>query len=73
MSQTIESWTHHRARVASLSRSRAHDDPELAGAKQSLKAAKMADYIERALATAPPLTEEQRLRIARLLQGGASA
>lgn len=73
MSQTVESWTHHRARVASLSRSRTTDDPELVAARRDLAAAKLEEHIERALASAPPLSDAQRERLASILSGGASA
>lgn len=66
------SWTHERARVASLSRSRSEDDPELLDARRRLKAERLATHVERALADAPPLTDAQRERIARLLVGGAA-
>jgi hypothetical protein len=67
------SWTTERARVASLTRSRTTDDPELVTARQNLKAARVEDYIARVVAEAPPLTPEQRDRIASLLRpaGGA--
>jgi hypothetical protein len=35
-------WTHHRARVAALSRDRAPDDPELLAARRDLAAAREA-------------------------------
>ncbi len=57
-----------RGRVASLSRSRPADDPELIGARQTLAAEKMADYVARVVAEAPPLTDEQRARISALLR-----
>ena len=63
-------WTTERARVASLSRSRTTDDPELVAARQRLKAARVEDYVKRIVAEAPPLTPEQRDRIASLLRGG---
>lgn len=63
----------HRARVASLTRSRAADDPDLVGARQDLAAAAATSHIERILATAPPLTDAQRHRLAGLFAGGASA
>lgn len=66
------SWTQDRARVASLTRSRAADDPDLIAARQSLKAARLEDYIRRAVDVAPPLTAAQRARLALLLQGGGS-
>lgn len=59
---------HHRGRVAALSRSRASDDPEFIAAKTDLVAANMADYLIRTLAAAPPLTDEQRTRLAELLR-----
>jgi hypothetical protein len=66
-------WTSERARVASLSRSRNTDDPDLVLARQRLKAARVEEYIARVVAEAPPLTPEQRDRIASLLRpaGGA--
>ena len=67
------SWTAERARVASLSRSRTTDDPDLINARVSLRAARLEDYVQRVVAEAPPLTPEQRDRIAALLRptGGA--
>lgn len=65
------SWTTERARVASLSRSRSADDPDLVDARQALKAARVEDYIARVVAEAPPLSPEQRDRIAALLRVAA--
>ncbi len=61
------SWTHHRARVAALSRDRAPDDPELVDARRSLAAARLEDYIEKTVAAAPQLTGAQRARLRGLL------
>lgn len=69
----MSTWTHHRAQVASLSRSRAADDPDLIRARQSLRAARLEAHIEKALADAPPLTDQQLERIARLLAPTAGA
>lgn len=73
-------WQRERARVASLSRSRTTDDPELLGAKRDLRAALMEEYVRKSLAAAPPLTDEQRERLALLFapatathSGGAAA
>jgi hypothetical protein len=63
------SWTHERARVASLTRSRRGDDPELLNARRNLAEARLADHITRTVAAAPPLTEAQRSRLALLLGG----
>ena len=68
------SWTTERGRVASLSRSRAADDPELLQARANLKTERakyaldqLGDYVARVVAEAPPLTPAQRDRITALL------
>ena len=67
------SWTHHRARVAALSRDRAPDDPELIEARRSLRADRLADHVRRVVAEAPPLSPSQGFnRIALLLRGGSN-
>lgn len=66
-------WTHERARVASLSRSRTADDPELVEARRNLRTERLADYIKRTVDAAPPLTADQRDRLAVLLRGGPDA
>jgi hypothetical protein len=73
----MSSWTHQRARVASLSRSRPATDPDLVEARRELRAAHLEEYITRQLAAAPPLSDEVRQRLALLLQpptsGGAAS
>ena len=54
------SWTIERARVASLTRSRPHDDPDLLAAKSNLKVELYAEHVRKLIAAAPPLTAEQR-------------
>lgn len=56
-----------RGSVAALSRSRSADDPELVEARNRLAAANIEDYVSRVVRDAPPLTPEQRDRIAALL------
>ena len=56
---------------AGLSRKRTQDDPELLAARRDLKEARLADYIRRTVDAAPPLTPEQRDKLALLLTGGA--
>ncbi|AGZ51094.1 hypothetical protein B1T45_16515 [Mycobacterium kansasii] len=58
----------HRGRVAALSRSRPADDPDYLAAQRDLAAANVESYITRTLAAAPPLTDEQRTRLAELLR-----
>ncbi len=62
-----------RGRVAALSRSRTSADPELVSARRNLRAARLEDHVQRVLAEAPPLTDEQRERIAALLRAGGAA
>ena len=63
---------HERARVASLSRSRPPTDPDLVDARRNLAALSLEDYVHKVVADAPPLTPEQRDRIAAILRGGAA-
>lgn len=55
-----------RARVAGL-HARPVDDPDALDARRNLAAAKTAAYIQKILAEAPPLTDEQRTALAELL------
>ena len=64
------SFTHERARVASLTRSRTADDPELVAARRNMRTERLADYIAKVVDAAPPLTLAQRDRLALLLRGG---
>lgn len=58
-----------RGRVAGLSRDRDPNDPEFIAARRDLAALTLEEHIERALAVAPPLTNEQADRIAARLRG----
>lgn len=69
----MSTWTAERARVAGLSRDRKPDDPDLIEARRNLKAERLADYITRTVDAAPPLSEEQRRRLAALLRGDCRA
>lgn len=62
-----------RARIASLSRSREADDPELVEARQRLRTVMLAETIRTAVEAAPPMTRDQRRYLAGLLTGGARA
>ena len=64
------SWTAERARVASLTRSRTPDDPDLLDARRKLRTERLAAYITATVDAAPPLTADQRDRLALLLRGG---
>lgn len=63
------SWTAERARVASLSRSRTPDDPDLIAARQALGTELLADRIARLVAEAPPLPPAQVDRLTSLIRG----
>lgn len=69
----MSTWTSERARVASLTRSRKADDPELLEAKRNMRALKLAEHVARVVAEAPPLTDEQREHVAALLRTGGAA
>lgn len=60
-------WQHERGRVASLTRSRPPDDPELIEARRNLRAARASEYVQQLVASSPPLTQEQRSHLAALL------
>lgn len=59
---------HERARVAALTRSRESNDPELLAARRDLAAEKLASFIQRTVDAAPPLTDEQRSKLAALFR-----
>ena len=65
-------WTHERAKVAALTRSRTPDDPELVEARRNLRAERLAEHVAKVVAEAPPLTHEQRHRITTILRGGGA-
>lgn len=60
-------WRSQRSRYASLTRSRSADDPELIAARRDLKASRAEEYVRALVEQAPPLTDEQRWRLAALL------
>ncbi len=67
------SWTTERARVASLTRSRPADDPDLLDARRKLRTERLADHIAAVVDASPPLTVEQRDRLALLLRDGGGS
>jgi hypothetical protein len=70
MSLSPEEKRQHRARAAALRRHHP-DRPELAADDQrTLKAARADRFVRELVDTFPPLTAEQRNRLALLLQGG---
>ena len=70
------SVTNARARIAALTRHHPDDPDSLEIARRDLAAANIENYIRRTVDAAPPLTDEQRDRLAVLLRpssGGAAA
>ena len=60
---------HYRARLGGLkSRGVPDNDPRYDEARRDLRAAVLTDYVERMLADWPPLTDEQRSKLAELLK-----
>lgn len=57
-----------RNKLASVVRHHPSDRPRIQTARAALAEAKLADYIERVLREAPPLTDEQRVRLTDLLR-----
>lgn len=57
-----------RSNVAVQSRTHGPNAPQTVEARRGLLEAKTADYIEKVLAQRPPLTDEQRTRLAELLR-----
>jgi len=64
---------HQRAKIGALTRAvrngeRPADCPELREAKQKLAEIRAEDHVRRILDSAPPLSDEQRTRLAELLR-----
>lgn len=63
---------HYAGAVGALSRSREPDDPDLVEARTRLRIAKIEESVRQIVDAAPPLTSDQRERLAMLLRGGAT-
>jgi hypothetical protein len=61
-------WQQKRASIARRSQGLPPDHPELVELRRKLKTQRVEEYIERVLSEAPPLTADQRARLAELLQ-----
>lgn len=62
------SWTKTRSRIAHAKRR--DPDADVTELRRQLKAERLEDYIKRTVDAAPPLTADQRDRLALLLRGG---
>jgi hypothetical protein len=70
---TATSWTHERAKLASIIRHRSGDQAAIDDARRNLRAARLEDAIRAAVDAAPPLNDEQRTRLAAILRGQGAA
>jgi len=61
-----------RNRLAAITRHHGPHDPRTATARGELAEAKLADAIAKVVESAPPLTAEQRNRLATLLMSGVA-
>lgn len=69
----MSAWTTERARVASLTRSRNADDPELIAARRRLKTSRLALVIDKTINTEPALSGPQIGELAAILLPGGGA
>ncbi len=61
-------WTHDRARIARLHRAVDRDESAILDARRDLRASRAEVYLTQLLSVDPPLTVEQRDRLAGLLR-----
>jgi type II secretory pathway predicted ATPase ExeA len=65
------SWTHTRSKIAIAKKKNPRAD--VTELRRQLKAERLAEYITRTVDAMPPLTNEQRDRLALLLRPGGDA
>jgi hypothetical protein len=65
---TQTTWKQDRARLARKSKDLPAKHPELIELRRELRAKRLAEHIERVISEAPPLSDEQRTRLAELLR-----
>lgn len=65
------SWTKTRSQIAHAKR--ANPDADVTDLRRQLRAERLAEAIKKTVDEAPPLTAEQRDRLALLLRGGDAA
>ena len=61
-----------RARIAALVRHRPDDHDAIDNARRAYRTNRLADHIREVVDQAPPLTQEQRNRLAALLRGSGA-
>lgn len=65
------SWTHTRSKIAHAKKRDPHAD--VRELRRQLKAERLEEYITRTVDASPPLTPDQRDRLALLLRSGGDA
>jgi hypothetical protein len=65
---TNTTWQQDRGLLARKSKDLPAKHPELIELRRELRTKRLAEYIERVITEAPPLTDEQRCRLAELLR-----
>ena len=69
----MSTWTKSRSELATLAKTHDKSDPVMIAKRAELRALKLEDHVRRVLAEAPPLTDEQREKIAQLLRVSAAS
>jgi hypothetical protein len=64
----VSSWTKARSELAIKTQRLGPSHPETIAARRDFRAERLADYIEKVLSEAPELTDDQRTKLADLLQ-----
>jgi hypothetical protein len=68
-----ETWTHARSALVLAMQKYGKDSPQAVAARANFKARRLGHHIEQTLASAPPLTLEQRAKLAELLRPARQA
>jgi len=71
MSTAINDWEHARGVLGRRVRDHGPNSAEAAEARRNFEIARLAEHVRRVVESAPPLTDEQRARLASLLAGAA--
>lgn len=62
-----QTWTQARSQLANATKRHGANSPQAQEARQHLRALRLEDHVTKVLAQAPPLTDEQRTKLAELL------
>ena len=73
MSTDTDTWTKARSRLGNAVQKHGKDSPQAVEARVEFRALKLEDHVRKVIAEAPPLSDEQKERIAALLRVGGAA